>query len=95
VVIYVSLVFNTRGTLPSKSMVLQLTNSLLIGMKLKINNRVLTERQLNDLVSSVNVTYNGKFAFLCCALIINEEVKFYQPHITIIVKNLLLSELWI
>ncbi|KAK7165959.1 hypothetical protein R3I93_005901 [Phoxinus phoxinus] len=57
VIIYVSLVFKTRGTLPNQSIVLQVANSLLIGLKLK-SNRALTEKSLNDLVSSVNVTYN-------------------------------------
>ncbi|XP_067260213.1 uncharacterized protein [Chanodichthys erythropterus] len=56
VIIHISLVFKTRGTLPSQSTVLQVANSLLIGMKLRTK-RALSEKDLNDLVSSVNVTY--------------------------------------
>ncbi|XP_048052552.1 uncharacterized protein LOC125272040 [Megalobrama amblycephala] len=56
VIIHISLVFKTRGTLPSQSTVLQVANSLLIGMKLRTK-RALSEKNLNDLVSSVNVTY--------------------------------------
>ncbi|XP_051747540.1 uncharacterized protein LOC127511093 isoform X1 [Ctenopharyngodon idella] len=56
VIIRISLVFKTRGTLPSESTVLQVANSLLIGLKLRTK-RALTEKDLNDLVSSVNVTY--------------------------------------
>ncbi|KAK2909136.1 hypothetical protein Q8A67_004973 [Cirrhinus molitorella] len=56
VIIYIKLVFRTQGTIPSESNVIQVANTLLNGMKLKIT-RDLTAKELTDLVSFVNVTY--------------------------------------
>lgn len=56
VVIYISLIFKTKGPLPSQSNVLQMANSLLLRFKMK-SKRSITEKELQDLVNGVNVTY--------------------------------------
>ncbi len=56
-IIYITLVFKTRGTIPSESNVLQVANTLLNGMKLRIK-RDLT---IEDRVNFVNVTYTSEF----------------------------------
>ncbi|XP_073670285.1 uncharacterized protein [Paramisgurnus dabryanus] len=54
-IIYIRLVFITRGTIPSESAVLQVANNLL-DKRLR-SKRDLTEQKLSDPVSFVNVTY--------------------------------------
>ncbi|XDV15464.1 hypothetical protein PO909_015547 [Leuciscus waleckii] len=91
VIINLKLVFKTRGTLPSQSMVLQVANSLLIGLKLK-SNRAFTAKALDDLVSSVNVTYNEinktsfslNFGFEISNVSMSEKVDFRNETYTLI-----------
>ncbi|XP_059407342.1 uncharacterized protein LOC132141694 [Carassius carassius] len=56
VIIYIKLVFRTRGAIPSQSDVIQVANTLLNGMKMRTK-RALTTKDFTELVSFVNVTY--------------------------------------
>ncbi|TRY99531.1 hypothetical protein DNTS_020827 [Danionella cerebrum] len=59
VIIHIELVFKTQGQVPSQNNVLQVANSLLDKLKSR-SKRSITGKELNDLLNSVNVTYNKK-----------------------------------
>ncbi|KTG03973.1 hypothetical protein cypCar_00040614 [Cyprinus carpio] len=82
VIIYIRLVFRTRGTIPSQSNVIHVANTLLNGMKLRTK-RALTTKDLTELVSFVNVTYTKKLEFR------NETYKVIQNYINSFVSTIL------
>ncbi|XP_042614935.1 LOW QUALITY PROTEIN: mucin-5AC-like [Cyprinus carpio] len=83
VIIYIRLVFRTRGTIPSQSNVIHVANTLLNGMKLRTK-RALTTKDLTELVSFVNVTYTKiddtsfslNFGFEISNVSISEKLEF-------------------
>ncbi|XP_050956417.1 uncharacterized protein LOC127157226 [Labeo rohita] len=91
VIIYITLVFRTQGTIPSESNVLQVANSLLNGMKLRIT-RDLTTRDLTELVNFVNVTYlkiddkafSLNFGFQISNVSMSEKLEFRNETYTVI-----------
>ncbi|XP_073716187.1 uncharacterized protein [Misgurnus anguillicaudatus] len=81
VLIYIKLVFKTRGHIPSESAVLQVANKLL-DKRLR-SKRDLTVQKLSDPVSFVNITYTKisdnsyalKFGFEISNVRVNEKVE--------------------
>ncbi|XP_016382771.1 uncharacterized protein LOC107719771 isoform X3 [Sinocyclocheilus rhinocerous] len=91
VIIYISLVFKTRGTIPSESNVVNVANTLLSGMKMRIK-RSLTTKDLTELVNFVNVTYTKiddnafslNFGFEISNVSMSERVEFRNETFTVI-----------
>ncbi|XP_016088966.1 uncharacterized protein [Sinocyclocheilus grahami] len=91
VIIYISLVFKTRGTIPSESNVVNVANTLLSGMKLRMK-RSLTTKDLTKLVNFVNVTYTKiddnsfslNFGFEISNVSMSERVEFRNETFTVI-----------
>ncbi|XP_059410473.1 mucin-2 [Carassius carassius] len=91
VIIYISLLFKTKGTIPSEGNVVNLANSLLTGMKLRIK-RSTTTKDLTELVNFVNVTYTKindnsfslNFGFEISNISMSEKLEFRNETYTVI-----------
>ncbi|XP_052400763.1 uncharacterized protein LOC127948374 [Carassius gibelio] len=91
VIIYITLLFKTKGTIPSEGNVVNVANGLLTGMKLRVK-RSITAKDLAELVNFVNVTYTKindnsfslNFGFEISNISMSEKIEFRNETYTVI-----------